>query len=366
MWRRTCRPHSSTHGIDAVEQTEKKVALIDVAHALGLSIGTVDRALHNRAGVNPMTRAKVLQMARTLGYRPNLAARALSSKKRMRIAAVLPRDLGGFFADVNEGILEAARAVESSGIMIDARECPWLEPGETDFIEAAIADGVSGLIIAPGEPNAIRPAIRKASRIDIPVVCVATDAPGTERLTVVRADPPTSGALAAELLGTALAGRGEVAVITGSTQTVTHTEILRGFDASLGAYFPSMKRVAIVEAHDHDEEAYCKTVDLIESEPKIAGLYVSTSNSAGVLRALDRLGRTGRIAVVTMDLFPEVARRLRDGSVLASIYQRPRQQGRQAFRALYRFMTDGVCPPAQTGISPQIVMRGNLNLFLRS
>jgi len=64
-----------------------------------------------------------------------------------------------------------------------------------------------------------------------------------------------------------------------------------------------------------------------------------------------------------MDLFPEIARRLREGAVLASIYQRPRQQGWQAFQALYRFLTEGVCPPAQTAISPQIVMRGNLDLF---
>jgi LacI family transcriptional regulator len=346
-----------------MEPAEKKVALMDVAHALGLSIGTVDRALHNRPGVNPMTRAKVLQMARTLGYRPNLAARALSSKKRTRVAVVLPRDPGGFFADVNEGILEAARAAEPAGIGIESRECPWLEAGEAEAIEAAIEEGASALIIAPGVPEAIRPAIRKASRINIPVVCVATDAPGTERLTVVRADPHTSGALAAELLGTALAGRGAVAVITGSTQTVTHTEILRGFDSSLAAYFPSMKRAATVEAHDQAEEGYRKTLDLFAAGPEIVGLYVSTSNSAGVLRALDALGRTGRMAVVTMDLFPEVARRLREGAVLASIYQRPRQQGRQAFRALYRFMTEGVCPPAQTRISPQIVMRGNLDLF---
>jgi LacI family transcriptional regulator len=347
-----------------MEPAEKKVALTDLARTLGLSIGTVDRALHDRPGVNPMTRAKVLQMASTLGYKPNLAARALSSKKRTRVASVLPRDPGGFFAAVQEGILEEARAAEPAGLVIEATECPWLDPGEAEAIEAAIEEGVSGLIIAPGVPDAVRPAIRKASRIKIPVVCVATDAPGTERLTVVRADPHTSGALAAELLGTALAGRGVVAVITGSTQTVTHTEILRGFDASLRAYFPAMTCAAIVEAHDHAEEAYSKTLQLFDARAEIAGVYVSTSNSAGVLRALDELGRTGRVAVVTMDLFPEVARRLREGAVLASIYQRPRQQGQQAFRALYRFVTEGICPPAQTAISPQIVMRGNLHLFV--
>jgi LacI family transcriptional regulator len=348
-----------------MQDADKKIALIDVARELGLSIGTVDRALHNRPGVNPMTRAKVLQMARTLGYKPNLAARALSSKKRTRVAAVLPRDPWGYFASVREGIRDAARAAEPAGVQVEAGEYDWLALGEAEAIEAAVEEGVSGLIIAPGAPEAVRPAIRKASRINVPVVCVTTDAPGTERLTVVRAAPTASGALAAELLGTALAGKGTLAVVTGSTATATHTEILGGFQAMLDNHFPHLRLAATLEAHDHPEEAYRMTLDLLGGEPGLAGVYVSTSNSSAVFRALDETGRTGRIPVVTMDLFPEVARRLREGSVLASIYQRPRQQGRQAFRALYRFLSEGVCPPALTEISPQVVMRGNLDLFAR-
>src|SRR5262245_32029710 len=111
---------------------EKRVGLHDLARALGLSIGTVDRALHNRPGVNPMTRAKVVQMARTLGYRPNLAARALASRRGTRIAAVVPRDEHGYFAEVREGILEGARPLENAGITVEFREYPWLDAHEAE------------------------------------------------------------------------------------------------------------------------------------------------------------------------------------------------------------------------------------------
>ena len=346
------------------EQTEKKVGLLDLARALGLSIGTVDRALHNRPGVNPMTRAKVVQMARTLGYRPNLAARALASRRRTLFAAVLPRDPYGYFAEVGEGVMEAARAVEGAGVAVDFREYPWLKEGEAERIEKAVEEGVSGLIIAPGAPEAVRGVIRKASRNNIPVVCVATDAPGTERLTVVRADPATSGAVAAQLLGLVLRGKGAVVVVTGSVQTATHAEMLEGFRATLAASFPEMRFAALIEAHDDAAEAYRKTLDVFSAGENIAGVYVSTSNSPGVLRALDELGQTRRTAVVTMDLSPAIARRIRDGSVLASIYQRPRNQGRLAFRALYRFAIEGVCPPAQIRFPPHIILRSNLDLFL--
>ncbi len=39
------------------------VGIKDIAKALGVSTGTVDRALHAKPGINPMTRARVLRMA---------------------------------------------------------------------------------------------------------------------------------------------------------------------------------------------------------------------------------------------------------------------------------------------------------------
>jgi LacI family transcriptional regulator len=343
----------------------KTVGLQDIASALGISIGTVDRALHNRPGVNPMTRSKVVQMARTLGYRRNLAASFLASRKRLRIGVVLPRKPDLFFGRVTEGIFDAARAYEGAGISVEYRPSPWLKEGEAEAVERVLDDGVNALIVAPGTPDILRALIRKASRMNVPVVCVATDAPGTERLTSVAADPATSGSMAADLLGGLLQGTGRVAVITGSLGTSTHTESLEGFRATISRLYPGMELSAAVEAHDDEMEAYNKSLEILTSIPELAGIYVGTSTSMPVLRALDEAGLSGKVRVIAMDLFPELADRIEAGHVFASIYQRPRNQGRLAMQALYRFLSEGVCPPAQIRFPATLVMRGNLELFLR-
>ena len=69
------------------------VGIKDIARALGISTGTVDRALHGKPGVNPATRARVLSMPAELDYRPNLAARYLQSRKQLRISVHLPREI---------------------------------------------------------------------------------------------------------------------------------------------------------------------------------------------------------------------------------------------------------------------------------
>ena len=99
-------------------------------------------------------------------------------------------------------------------------------------------DGTNGLIIAPGNPAALAPHLREAARRNIPVVCVVTDAPESQRLTSVSADPFTVGAVAGELLARFLPGGGQVAFFTGWLATQDHADKLRGFESSLGSMGP--------------------------------------------------------------------------------------------------------------------------------
>ena len=50
--------------------------------------------------------------------------------------------------------------------------------------------------------------------------------------------------------------------------------------------------------------------------------------------------------------------------IAATIYQRPPTQGRLALQAIYRYLLDGTCPPPRGSVTPHIVMRSNLKLFL--
>ena len=77
------------------------------------------RALHDNPGVNPLTKDRVLQMARTMGYRPNLAARYLSSKKTLRISVNTLRGTTSFWDEVRTGIREAAASILLENIEVE-------------------------------------------------------------------------------------------------------------------------------------------------------------------------------------------------------------------------------------------------------
>src|SRR5258708_26293123 len=86
----------------------KAAGIRDIAEALGTSIGTVDRALHGRSGGSDRTKARVLRMAEQVGYKPNIAARALKLNPRVRVAAGLPRETAAFFDPLRRCLQPAA------------------------------------------------------------------------------------------------------------------------------------------------------------------------------------------------------------------------------------------------------------------
>jgi LacI family transcriptional regulator len=349
----------------AEEYRPKSVGIKEIARALDLSIGTVDRALHGRPGINPMTRTRVLAMAQTMGYRPNLAARFLKSGKKLRLSVHTPRELASFFDPLRLGIRETARLFENS-VQVLFRSHRRLGEGETEIFEQALGDEVNGFIVVPGHPGELRGLIRKAARQGKPVVCVATDAPGTERLTCVSADAFVNGAMVGELLCRFVRCPGDFVVITGNLSTVDHAEKLRGFDAAVKSMACGNTTAVVLEAHDDEQQAFESTRKVLRERPDLRGIYVSTANSLSVLRALEDAGRAGEIPVITTDFFPELVPLIRSGKILATIHQRPLSQGRIAFRALYQFLAEEVCPPAHIRLVPHVVMKSNLDLFLES
>ena len=341
-----------------------RVTLFDIADALGISTGTVHRALHDHPGVNSMTRTRVLQMSKNMGYRPNMAARLLSKKKEFRVSVNTLKGTSSFWDEVRRGIEEEAAALGMHGADIQFRTFPSLGEGEKEAFEAAMAAESDGIIMFPSHPRSLRTRMRRASRSKIPLVCVSTDARDTARLAVVSVDTMASGSLAADLMGRFLHRRGKVAMTLSALAITEHAEKLAGFQKTLKSLHPEISLLAPLEDHDVESEAYDKCSKLFSSHPDLAGIYVTTEASMPVVRAAQDAHVLDRLTIIATDLFPALIEQIRGGKVAATIYQRPHTQGRLAFRVLQEFLVYGRCPALRITLAPHLIMLGNLDFFL--
>ena len=344
---------------------DKRPTIVDIAKALGVSTATVHRALHDHPNTTPLTKTRVIQMAKKMGYRPNLAARYLSSKKALRVAVNTLKGTTSFWDEVRSGVDDERKSLGLENVQIDFYTFPQLGAGEDAAFERALNEDVDGIIMFPSRPREIRPLMRRAARAKIPVVFVATDAPGTGRLSVVSIDTMASGNLAADLMGRVLQGRGKVAVTMSEMGISEHAEKYRAFAATMRRLYPAIEVQEPVEDYDIESTAYERSAALMKANPDLSGFYVTTEASIPVIAAARDLKMLDRMTVLTTDLFPALVKEITAGTVTATIYQRPRTQGRMAFRLLHEFLVEGECPPPQLSLAPHLVMRGNLDFFLQ-
>jgi LacI family transcriptional regulator len=335
-----------------------------LAELAQVSIGTVDRALHRRNGIRESTRQRILQIARQIGYTPNLAARALSAAKAgARIGVCVPREIHFFYDQLWSGVLNEARRLSQLGVEFEYRPVRGLGEEDTKAFKELLKTGVNGIILTAGNPMGLSPLIDEAEEKGVRVVCVSTDAPESRRSSIVCVEPWRNGCLAGELMGKFLAPNSKVAVIAGMLTTMDHRKKTDGFSDEFPQHCPGGEIVSILEGHEDEDESFQKTFELLDRVPDLAGIYVNTVNCLPVCRALGARQLAGKVRLITTDLFAEMAPYFQKGTISASIYQQPYRQGQIAVRLMSDHLISKASFPPTVHLSPGIVMSSNLQFF---
>ena len=109
----------------------------EIAQKAGVSIGTVDRVIHNRGRVSKESIEKIQAIINEYGYQPNPIARQLKTKKDFVIGVLLP-DLGteqSYWKSVFEGMKKAAEEFKLFSIKIKLTE--YKRHSSKAFVEKA-------------------------------------------------------------------------------------------------------------------------------------------------------------------------------------------------------------------------------------
>jgi len=335
-----------------------------IAELANVSIGTVDRALHGRDGINEATRERILQIARQIGYTPNLAARALSvSRARVHIGVCVPREIRFFYDQLWGGVLDEAHRLSHLGVKFSYRPVHALGEKDTEAFNELAQDSVNGIIVTAGNPKGLTPLINAAEDKGVRVLCVSTDAPESRRSSIVCVEPWLNGCLAGELMGKCVPPGAKVAVVAGMLTAEDHRKKTDGFSKTFPLHCAGGKIISVIEGHEDEDESFQKTFELLRRVPTLAGLYVNTVNCLPVCRALGARGLAGKVRLITTDLFAGMSPYFQKGVITASIYQQPYRMGQTAVRLMADNLTNKIPLPPTVHLSPGVVMSSNLHLF---
>lgn len=168
----------------------KRPTITDIAKAIGVTDGTVSRALRNDPRVKAETRERVLEAAKAAGYIPNLSARNFKEGKTHNIGIFC--DAGSwmlynnYFGRLIAGLTEAAQAQNYRTVIYLPEEigtCPGVNPdklmvrlkGPQEF-----HDGRVDAAVVVGGRSTLKTDLDELKQMHVPVVLLSNNSPAVD------------------------------------------------------------------------------------------------------------------------------------------------------------------------------------------
>ncbi len=168
---------------DAKPRRGRDVSIRRVAEMSGVSIATVSRVLNNPDLVARNTTERVQRAVRELGYRPNLFAKSLLSKRSRVIGVSLPDIHGEFYAELMHAADRRARELGYHLLVSAGAHQEDAPRTDNDSTGAGFAiDLVDGLIVMLTEQS--RSDLEAIARLNIPTAVIGCDRPGARVETI--------------------------------------------------------------------------------------------------------------------------------------------------------------------------------------
>ena len=324
----------------------------------------MDRALHGRKGISEATRNRILQIAKDHGYRPNAAARALKvGSEQLRIGVCIPQSVNGYFDQLKQGIEAEAEELSDFGVTLFFSTRETLETDPTSQIVSVLGQGAQILILCPSDSKTMLPIIKQTEERGIPVICVSSDVPDSQRSTVVWVDPVVSGRMAGELMAKLLHVKKDVAIVTGSLDIESHHRKVEAFREEFERRQTENRVIEVIEGHDNVAITFQKVWKYLEQSTSLGGIYVSTGNFLPVCNAVSAANLNGEVTLITTDLYPEMIPYFEQQIITASLYQGPSRLGSEALKLAVDHLINRTPLQPYYSSSPQIVLSANLKLF---
>ena len=342
----------------------KKVTSYEIAKEANVSVMTVTRAFKKNSVIKPETRERILSIAEKYGYQPNSLAARLA-QDRLLISVIVENTFLRLTEELTSGMELAENMLKDQKVDLDLHVISYQNNSSQTIIgeiDTAVDSGAKGLILVMGHyTQDIIDRLNDIIASGIPVVTLINNPQTINRLCNIQVNEYMIGHMAAELLSGSIR-EGEVVVLLGDEEADVHKEMLKGFTAAL-----EDSEVRLYNAYDIKENLeFSRQIirQIIAQKPDIKGIFISTALSVAVLEELNSMNLSGKIKVITSDLFPELIDYINNGTVQATIFKDPSKQMVDAISKLYINISGISDDTTDIRVVPQIIIKSNLSAFL--
>ena len=318
-----------------------KIRIKDIAVRAGVSVGTVDRVLHNRPNVSKTALEKVNTALTEMDYQPNMYASALAYNKSYTFFIIMPRhDSEAYWEEIEDGARAATDRRRDFGIKLNMVYYErFNSPSFAHAASECMKQQPDGVILVPAKLDDTTRFANQLQEKGVPFILLDSYLPDLKPLSFYGQDSFQSGYFAARMLMLIASKEKEIMLMkqlkNGHIGSKQQSNRETGFRHYMKDHYPS---IAITELNLPLDEPREKYNDILEKfftdHPHVH--HCITFNSKAHLVG-DFLLRTNRrnVQIMGYDMVPKNEQCVRQGSISFLIAQHAYRQGYSCVETLF-------------------------------
>ncbi len=178
------------------------MTVTEIARIAGVSIGTVDRVIHNRGRVSLATKERIQEIIKKGGFQPNPLAQHLKRAKPYKIGILMPvlSAVSDYWTQINEGLIKGIEEYAAFGFKMLKFEYEQADSASLENVfQKMISAHCEAWVVAPVMQKEILDLLA-SSNVNTPFICLDSPLPGSGASVTVSQNPFRGGVLASRLI----------------------------------------------------------------------------------------------------------------------------------------------------------------------
>ncbi|MCC8167064.1 MAG: ABC transporter substrate-binding protein [Planctomycetes bacterium] len=251
------------------------------------------------------------------------------------IAVIVKTLNSSFWQNVNTGSTDAATEIKAAGapyfVSFNGPDAETEIEKQVNMVDNAVNRGVAAIVLAPSDPDALVPPLRRARNAGIPVIVVDSDLSDPSLyLSFLATDNRAAGELCAREMIERLGGpdkEAKIAIMSYVAGVGSEIGRVGGFRE----YIAANSKFTIVNNYYSNADmitAMNQTTDVLAANPDLAGIFGANEPTAvGMGRAVKTKGMSGKIVAIGFDGDQNLQGFVRDGTLQGIAVQSPYNMG---------------------------------------
>ena len=320
----------------------ERIRIKDIAERAGVSVGTVDRVLHNRPNVSKPAKEKVEKALKEMNYQPNVYASALAYNKSYVFNMLLPQhESEAYWEEIEQGVKKAIEVRRD--FHIDVKLIYYERFNNESFVKCyneCLDSNPNGVIIVPVDIDVTRQFTDVLHERQIPFVMLDSYMPDLKPLSFFGQDSFCSGYFAAKMLMLVANNEKEIMLFKqikdGRVTSKQQVNREVGFRHYMHDHFPNVKITELCLPFKGTRSEYDAMLkDFFSTHPDVHHCITLNSKAHIVGEYLLR-NNMRDIQIMGYDMVAKNAECLRQGSMSFIIAQHGYQQGYSSVDALFK------------------------------